>query len=203
MTATKTESNRDKAFALFDKGHGASSKEVRDLGLKSTTRNTYMSDWRALRSGTVRTTRIVGKTTLPGGESVAGIKEKPEAVKSAETKAEPIVTEAEEEEEGTEAKSIESRSKETVGIIKAAGGNGEGKTLKEKLSSVAGEGLIVQVSISTKSMLLYQVARTMQQGRGDELTLGDFIDDAIEDMFAGRGLELGLIQTNQKEGAKS
>ena len=216
---------KEQAFKLFDQGLGASSREVRDLELKNTTRNCYMSEWRKLRGGGTETKSSGGaagatvggaKTKLPGGETIAMIKEKPAVVKpaepeseelfpkekeepKAETNRESIVKEEEEEEEETEAKSNGGGAQEKIGVIKAAKGVGGGKTLEEQLSSVIEDGLVIQVTISSKTMVLYHVARAMQHNHGKELSLGDFIDDAAEDMFAGRGLELGLINTKTKE----
>ena len=56
---------------------------------------------------------------------------------------------------------------------------------------VVGRGIPFQVTLSVKTLAYYQIASTMNPS----LSLGDFLDDCVDDTFRGRGLSLGLIKT--------
>jgi len=59
-----------------------------------------------------------------------------------------------------------------------------------KVIPVLGQGLTMTITISVKTLALYQIAASRL---GGELTMGDFVDGCVELMHRDRGLDLGLI----------
>lgn len=64
--------------------------------------------------------------------------------------------------------------------------------------SIVSEGLTVTVNLSLKTLMLYQVAANLQKTQDPEveLMLGDFVDVCVEDVYKGRGYDLGLVRSN-------
>lgn len=85
------------------------------------------------------------------------------------------------------------------------------KKLNEILSSISSEGIPMKVFLSIKTLNLYEIAKSLARandgngnGHGEqevELSLGDFLDMAVEDYFVGRGYDLGLIQLEDEKEA--
>lgn len=84
----------------------------------------------------------------------------------------------EEKEKGEEDKSKGDGKKKNVAIPK----------------SVADEGIMCNVRLSLHTLSLYKIANQSSVDiTGLPLSLGDFLDDCVEDFYQGRGLALGLI----------
>lgn len=114
------------------------------------------------------------ETPLGKGETMSGIDE---------TKSK-VALEAEETKEGKETEEAE---------------EGKGK-VPEVPSLIKGGGIAVKIELSIKTLAYYQLAATVA---GNNLSLGDFLDDVTEDFFSGRGESLGLVKLNpKKEGGK-
>jgi len=90
-------------------------------------------------------------------------------------------------------KSPPSEGKETEEAEEAE--EGEGK-VPEVPSLVKGGGIAVKIELSIKTLAYYQLAATVA---GNNLSLGDFLDDVTEDFFSGRGESLGLVKLNPKK----
>lgn len=199
--ATKT---KDKAFALFTLDRKPSDPEVKALGIKSSTRHNYFSEWKRLGKpspdvpeaelgllGVPKKAKekkaLVGTVILPGHETIGAYRPevseasgKPEADKVASEAA------AEETKLGSEtAAENESEGKPKIPID--LGDDHERRSIPEK---VVGAGLPVTVNLSLKTLSFYEIAATIDP----KLTLGDFLDACTEDFFQGRGKDLGLIQ---------
>lgn len=189
---------KDQAFILFDEGKTPTSLEVKALKLKGSTRYNYYYDWQKSK----------GITRSSSG-SASGAKGSGKAISELEMVIPKEVSESEEEEQGVG----ESKGEEP-GVSEAEEGESEPEDeeegrpdeldkkpeKKEKPSDngkksppgmVAGQGLTFGITISTKTLMLYQIAASHQT---DELTLGDFIDTCVEDTYRGRGLDLGLVK---------
>lgn len=125
---------------------------------------------------------------LPSGETVGGYDE----IKKPQLRTAPELSGA----------SKEDKEKEKAELITTETRQGEvvlqqkGEERRENIPTIPAEiigfGLPISVRISVKTLALYQIARAMS---GDSLELGDFIDDCVEDVFRGRGQDLGLIKT--------
>lgn len=158
---------KEKAFALFDKGFGRNDPEVKKLIKKAGTRYGYYKRWcdgeGARRQNDVPTTKV---------ETIKPLKD----VGVAETLKEETLTPQEEEKQETE----DIPPDETPH-------NGK----KPKFDgTVIGQGITITTTISVKTLALYQIAATSV---GGELTMGDFIDTCVEDVYRGRGKDLGII----------
>lgn len=68
------------------------------------------------------------------------------------------------------------------------GGDGSYRALIPE--EVIGKGIPFKVTLSVRTLAYYQIASTINS----RLSLGDFIDDCVQDTFEGRGLSLGLIK---------
>ena len=171
---------KDEAFKLFDEGKTAISPEVKDLKLKGTTRYNYYLEWQK-KGGVVSTSSASSGEAKGRGKAISELAMV--ASPSEEANEEDADEEAEDESE-------------------AAKQEGE-KTLpptdgKKRLQvMVAGQGLTFAITVSTKTLALYQIAASMQE---EELTLGDFIDACVEDTYRGRGLDLGLVKIGGDHG---
>lgn len=190
----------DQLYSLFSKGSDAHSPEVKEL-CKATKHlqsglHAAFSKWKELGkpdhyphkerdSSEISSGKSVGETVLPGGEKVGGIDEIKHPA--------PLKPETPPKETKEEAKGEEETKAEKPGFELATKEDAE-DTIPEK---VVGEGLPIRVAISVKTLALYQYMRAKS---GDNLSLGDFIDDAVADVFKGRGLDLGLVKL---EGGKN
>lgn len=56
---------------------------------------------------------------------------------------------------------------------------------------VVGEGLTFAVTISVKTLMFYQYACSQSS---EPLSFGDFVDACVEDVYTGRGFDLGLVR---------
>jgi len=81
---------KELAFALFDKGYGPSSPEIKELKLRGSTRYSYISEWRKRQGATSspqptitdKPRKTASKaTSLPGGESISSLDETKMAIK--------------------------------------------------------------------------------------------------------------------------
>lgn len=189
-------SKKIKAYQLFAQGYEPKSPQVKALKLKYGTVQTYYCSWKsegspfpspppeekAADKSKVKPKIIKGKIPLPGGESIRPLTELelvPPKVESDELSVEL----GEPKVEGSE----EKPSGEKVVVPS------DGK--KQQPKSILAEGLTVTVNISPKTLMLYDLACSMQDG---ELTLGDFIDVCVEDTYRGRGVDLGLVKIGGK-----
>lgn len=176
---------KERLYQLFSEGKTGSSPEVMALRMKGNTRRAYYCMWqREGKPSHAPGTRVVvteegegkpkaavkAKTILPGGESIKAISEVAQA-KSME-----------ESEQLTQEETALTGEK-----VKVKREDGK----KGFPGSIVGEGLTATVTISVKTLALYQIAANIMQG--DELSLGDFIDACVEDTFRVRGKDLGLI----------
>lgn len=171
-----------KAFQLFDEGKNASSPEVKALGIKGATRYSYYSNWKKGRAEGGEPE--AGAVKLPGGESIGGYDE---------TKVEGRGKEREKEEVAAAEEKLEEKP--------VFEGEKREEVLPEELREVSipaeiiGFGLPIKVSLSLKTLALYQIAATTSKNLGgNNLSLGDFLDQCVEDFFVGRGSDLGLIK---------
>lgn len=159
---------KEQAYRLFNEGKTASSPEVKVLGLKSSTRYSYHTMWE----------KAGRPASAPGTPPASEPKAKGKVISELEMIAEPTEELNEEEEEKEEGSELKQKPKART----------DGK--KYPATLVAGQGLTFAVTISTKTLMLYQIAASQQ---GEELTLGDFVDVCVEDAYQGRGLDIGLI----------
>lgn len=196
----------EKLCQLFSQGVSAQDPRIAALVPRPGTRNLIHGAWKGWgkpehyhprEEKAVVTGGHVTEVILPGGERVGGIDEvkhpatplKPETPLKSETNGE-----GEDEGEGDgEGEEGETKAEAKPGFELATKEDIEG-TIPEK---VVGEGLPIRVIISVKTLALYQYMRAKS---GDNLELGDFIDDAVADVFKGRGLDLGLVKL---EGGKN
>ena len=167
--------------------------------------------------------RKVGNTPLPKGESIAGLKdvETPDKVKSVEPPS-PAAGEAEqpasdepeelwledkltdEEMQGLErvieerraADKLPPEGTEPPDGTELPAGDGKEEPKNRPRAGIIGEGLLVQVRISVKTLALYEFAHNLQT---EEMSLGDFIDACVEDVYRGRGKDLGIISLKGEE----
>jgi len=206
-------SNKDKAFALFHEGKTASSPEVKALGIKASTRYHYHSEWKSLgkpkhypyKPKVSKPTTGLHVTT-PGGERIGGIDETTHRFEAEEEKpVEELAEELPEEElpkdetEGTEETQEEAKpEEEKVRLPLVTGEKPKEGTIS---ADVVGLGIPISINISIKTLALYQIAASAS---GNNLDIGDFLDDCVADFFRGRGLDLGLVKLNMgvKENAR-
>lgn len=178
-------SKKDKAFELFDEGKTTSSPEVKELKLKGATRYNYYAEWQK-----------AGGVASPSPKAISEAKVKGKVVSELKMIAEPKEEVNEEEEkvneEGEGEKEEEEEEKEPPESKEKPKEKPSTDGKKSPPTMVAGQGLTFAITISTKTLMLYQLAATYQD---DELTLGDFIDTCVEDTYLGRGLDLGLVKT--------
>lgn len=210
---------RQKAFELFNQGFSPQSPEVKALKLKQQTRANYFWFWKQQGGVAVGAARDVGKgTALASGESIGTFVEsrakpsresKPPAPAPDDEEPEEPDEELNDEEEVTpppgepDEEPKEKRQAEVIGgvsEVKPSRKNGKPDVREMKLATtVADDGIKCVVFLSLKSLSLYRIAAATQvalsENGGGLLPLGDFIDVCIEDFFAGRGKELGLIDT--------
>jgi hypothetical protein len=189
-------SKKEKAYRLFAKGFGVSSPEVKALGLKGGTRYNYYRDWdNAGRPGAPNSP--VEDDLIPRGKkalSEADLTLKHDGDEQDATEepdnenfSEPLKFINEEEtppEEGEgEGQDVDDGEK--------SNGSKKDKALKRLPTMVAGQGLTIAVTLSLKTLTLYQYAASLNK---EELALGDFIDTCVEDYYKGRGFDLGLVK---------
>lgn len=172
------ESKRERAYQLFSEGKDSSSPEVIALGMKSSTRYSYYSKWQK-----------AGGAVSPSPKDISEAKVKGKVISELGMIAEPKEEVNEEGEKVNEEEEGPPESKEKPKEKPSTDGK------KSPPTMVAGQGLTFAITISTKTLMLYQLAATYQD---DELTLGDFIDACVEDTYLGRGLDLGLVKTGGK-----
>jgi len=177
-----------KAFHLFDKGKDASSPEVKALGLKPSTRYSYYSNWNKGRGGEPEKRK---KVNLLGGESLGaytplisetGVEAEPEPGPEPEEQNEP---------KGGKEVGVNVVAETPPILPLSVGGDHERPSIPEK---VVGAGLPVTVDLALKTLSFYEIARTIDP----KLTLGDFLDDCVQDFFWGRGKDLGLLEIGGK-----
>ena len=159
-------------------------------------------------------------TNLGGGEKVAMLIEKePALIKQPVRSEEPSPPEDEPQlSEGSKGKEHSSRDIQMQAWFAPPGGNGKeppengvnppsgenplGDGLTLAHGGIDDEGLKIQCRINVKTYMLYRYVASNQSvgedGNPRELLIGDFIDDCVEDVFLGRGLDLGII--NIKKG---
>lgn len=191
MTKKQTGGKRAEAFQLFAQGETPKSASVKALGLTTSTRYGYYSEWKKL--GSPGLSEISMEEDLkPQGRAVSELqmlvpsKPEPEEVEPPEDESRENQEETPNTEQGEnqeEKKVPESEQEEK----KYRGPDGK----KQIPTMIAGQGLTFAVTLSTKTLALYQIAASMQK---DELTLGDFLDACVEDTYRGRGLDLGLVR---------
>ena len=198
-------SNKDKAFALFHAGKTASSPEVKALGIKASTRYHYHSEWKSLgkpahypyKPKVVKSPTTDLHVTTPGGERIGGINEVTRRFEAEEEKPE-VVEELPEEElpkdETEETQETQEETKtEKVRVLPVVTGE---KPKEGTISAdIVGLGIPISVNISIKTLALYQIASSIS---GNNLDLGDFLDDCAADWFKGRGMDLGLVKLKQE-----
>jgi len=193
MPQIKT-SKKVKAFQLFAKGETPSSASVKALELSSNSRYNYYSEWKKLgspssipESGVGESKgKIINELQMVVPPEPEELREKDEELRGDDE--EPIPDEL----RGDEPELVElldEKSTDTLETPKAKPSPTDGKKPPQTL--IAGQGLTFSITISTKTLALYQIAASMQK---EELTLGDFIDTCVEDTYRGRGLDLGLVR---------
>lgn len=189
---------RKKAFAFFDQGKMPADPEVKALGLTHPTRWSYFSDWQkeSQKPGysAEKIDEIVETTSPPVIDEVSTRKGKKPALLIDETKrGVHSVEEAETEE--TEIHSVQPETERKTDLV-----DGKGTPIPMLPDFIAGQGISIRVEISAKSLHYYEIAATTATVAGDgNLSIGDFIDDCIEDFFRGRGQSLGLIKLSKEE----
>ncbi len=214
---------KERAFELFDAGVPLNSPEIKRLQLKGSTKYNYYGEWKKARGITdsteeekdgIRSSGVVGKTQLLGGETIAGLNEKDRPEKQEPVEG-PSPAEGETKQPGSEQEPLwaEDLTNEEISSLeriveeqrasdkeppedKPPPDKGKEESSKEKArSSIIGEGLAIQVKISVKSMALFEDARhRIFLNTGEKIMLGDFIDTCIEDFYKGRGMDLGIVQ---------
>jgi hypothetical protein len=207
-----SKSGRAKAFELFSQGYYYTDPKVKQLGLSGSTRRNYFQSWKSLGkpSKLTRTENNAKPSAkLPDGETIANVNEnivipEPEENESEEgfyTEKEDKIFEDEDDnipDVSSEGDLVEIKDEEidlgpdhagnkvAVGEKIEVPSDGKRKTFPSILS----QGLQVTVNLSVKTLMLYQMAASMQE---EELVLGDFLDACVEDTYQGRGKDLGLI----------
>ena len=187
---TEKVTKKEEAFKLFDEGKNALSEEVKALRLKGKTRYNYYQDWQKARGVAPSSPEATLKANKPG-KAISELKM---------IISHPQTEESEPEDEGEGGSEPEDEEEGGVGGVGEAGGKPDekGKTgsngKKSPPGMIAGQGLTFAITISTKTLMLYQIAASSQE---EELTLGDFIDTCVEDTYRGRGLDLGLVQVSK------
>ena len=213
----RSKSKREKAFELFNQGHGQSSEELKALKITNGTRRNYYSQWlNRDASGDDKGERLeeakpkkppekkaVEKiTAMPIDE----VKKKPEVEKAADSTQQVTPEEEEPSDQTNEVDTLldeidegdkkEAPAKEPPKVP---------KSVPEVLSSMSSEGVPIRIMVSIKTLTLYEIARATARAESElngddgDLSMGDFVDLAVEDFFEGRGYELGLIDIKQEE----
>lgn len=196
---------RDKVYALFAQGKKPSDQEVKNLGIKNSTRWNYFGAWKRAgkpnpgvpeaesglakekkgRRKSLETVMLPGHETIGAYEPLVGEESKPEIEDTLEGNPEV---------EGTEDKSVAERVEGVVpGIEVELGNDGHRTSIPEH---VVGAGLPITVNLSLKTLSFYEIAATISPG----LKLGDFLDSCAEDFFQGRGQDLGLVKIGGQNG---
>lgn len=180
LVIDKMVTKRERIYTLFDDGKSPSSPELKALGIKAQTRANYYFDWKRER----------GIATIsnppPGTRAKGAISELQMVVPPKEAEGEDREAKVEEEEaEGEEGGTHE--EPETKDEEKDSHSDGK----KPLPTMVAGQGLTFAITISTKTLALYQYAASLSKST---LTIGDFLDTCVEDYYKGRGLDLGLVK---------
>ena len=189
-------SRKAKAYELFTKGFGPYSPEVRALGLKSSTRAAYHSEWLAAGRPGAPTDEIDDEL-IPQGSKILSENEllvptEREEIKIVETESSETI--GEEDSKGKQEGSVEETKGETKGEEESSHRGPNGKKLP---TLIAGQGFTLAVTLSTKTIGLYQIAANMSE---ENLTLGDFLDACVEDTYRGRGYDLGLVKIGGNHG---
>lgn len=197
-------SKKDKAYKLFSEGKRPSDPEVKALQLGGTTRYTYFGIWKAAgrpdhvphidrrRKGVLAD----GTINLEGGDAVGAYRGGGESTSTEPSGEVPIETSREIlEPEPEEEKDIEHIIDSEMIPLRVEGSrrelDGDGhKTPMVIPQEVIGTGLRIGVTVALKTLSFYEIAHTLQPN----LTLGDFIDQCVEDFFVGRGEDLGIIK---------
>ena len=176
---SKKMTGKERAYQLFNEGKAVSSPEVKALGLKASTRYSYHTIWE----------KAGRPASAPGTPPASETKKKERVVSELAMITKPTgeVKEIEAEGEEEEAEGEEPEGSELKQKPKEKPTDGK----KSPATMVAGQGLTFAVTVSTKTLMLYQIAASQQE---DELTLGDFIDGCVQDVYQGRGFDLGLIK---------
>ena len=184
-------SKKAQAYQLFAKGFGPTSAEVKSLGLKGGTRSSYFYDWQ--KAGSPGSTDSSTEAELIPRAGKVIIESDIQAGPSDETpvnEEEPIDDESIIEDEGTE-EQPQDTSEENQPETNGGSGSSTRSNGKKLATMVAGKGLTFAVTLSVKTIMLYQIAASTTS---EELTLGDFIDACVEDTYRGRNLDLGLVK---------
>ena len=198
------ESRKVKAYKFFSEGKHFTSPEVKALGLKHGTRYGYFREWE--RGGKLDHVPsggggASGLTSLGNGDAVGGYTEPttPVEVETPATTAPPPPEIAEDEEDDGEFDTLgegEERTKATVKLVhtKSRSGkpnysDGDEDNVAAIPEEVIGSGLRIETTVSLKTLSLFEIAKTIDT----KLSLGDFIDDCVEDFFRGRGKDIGLL----------
>lgn len=199
----------EKLCQLFFQGKKPVDAEIRELVPHAGTRNLLYRNWKgwgkpnhAPQKQEKPTTTSPGvrakEAILPGGERVGGIDETkaPKVKMPLKTEDTEDKTEEGEEKDRTEGEGEGEKTGAKTGFSLAIEEEDARGTVK---AEVIGEGLPVTVKLSIKTLALYQILRS---ARGDNLELGDFLDEAVEDIFRGRGKDLGLVALEVSNAAR-
>lgn len=195
-------SKKERAYQLFAAGYLPKSADVKALELKAKTVRNYYDLWKK-----------AGRIVAPDGTETSDAfipKGSKKTFSEADLFIEPAAPESSQEGESVErepssvaeipiSESSDDEGDE-AGEDKAANGKisnkGDGSSPAAKGrklgTMVAGQGLQVAVTLSLKTLTLYQYAASLCTK--EALTLGDFIDTCVEDYYKGRGLDLGIIK---------
>lgn len=209
----------DQLYSLFSKGLDAHSPEVKEL-CKATKHlqsglHAAFSKWKELgkpdhyphkETGTGEakgkdvaalpgaTVGGIDTTTRQPASQVAPKEEKPLVEKSNEAE-EPPEEEPPQEEPPETPPETPPEEKAKGGIILAFGADEK----EIDLDHMEGYALAVKTTLSLKTLMLYQIEAFR---RGDNLEVGDFIDECVADYFRGRGVDLGLVDLGGGKDAK-
>lgn len=188
-------------FKMFDEGRDIRDEKVKAIGYKANTLRSYYNDWKKQTGKFITTDReSIAGVSVGSGEIVT--KEPyPDREHIGEVRGEDNKDDIKDEEhdnldefgeELSPKASIEDESnghKDDVDVV---------ITTKKEAGipeNIVGLGLPITTKISVKTLALYQIASSTSE---DKLSLGDFIDQCVDDFFEGRGMSLGLI--NNKGG---
>lgn len=167
------------AFELFEEGKLPTDPEVKALGLKGKSKNTYYYEWQKSKG-------ISSPETLSPAKNVLTEEDVSVEIEPDVSEIEPVYEEDEEEEVGEEE---EEKPRDDQDSKDDISGNG-----KKPINILSNQGLTFRVNLSTKTLMLYQIAASRAK---EPITLGDFVDDCVEDYFIGRGYELGLVKIQE------
>lgn len=220
-------SKRKQAFELFDKGFLPNSPEVKALGLKSTTRGNYYTQWgkgEKYDAAKKRRKTVVDGETIGAFSEDITVNEKKIEQQSEVDQPEDEPIDPDEETESPDDEPIEENSESnpdisesegdvveeddvlvTMGEINEAGVDKKknGKKPEKELkiaTTVVDNGIRCTVFLSLNTLTLYKMAAATQaEMDGKEpLKLSDFLDTCVEDFFAVRGKKLGLIVSGKE-----